>query len=142
MVRDLKRNLMSNKTQERFGLLAIALVLVWLVGYPVAYRASSESATLVVQDKFIKRSGAGEHAEDRYLVSTEDGRVFENTDSFVFFKWDSSNVYAKLRKGHRYRARTAGWRVPFFSMKENIISVEDLGVAAKATKSSSEVDGK
>lgn len=128
----MKKNTVDN---IKVAILLISLFAI-IVGYPVAYTTSSEMVTFTVDEKFIKRH----NESDRYLVSTTDGDVLENTDSVIFFKWNSSNIYAKLKKRHRYHAKVAGWRWPILSMKRNIISVQDLGLAAKAVKSTSEID--
>jgi hypothetical protein len=65
----------------------------------------------------------------KYLIFTElkDGRVrvFENTDSFIEFKFNSSDLYGKLKEGKTYELRTYGWRIPFLSKYENIIGAEE-----------------
>ena len=79
-----------------------------------------------VTDKQVKRSAE----KDKYLIFTEepdgDVRVFENTDSLLEWKWDSSNLYGKIRIGETYRIKTYGWRVPFLSWYENIVDVEKV----------------
>lgn len=62
---------------------------------------------------------------DKYLVFTEEG-VFENTDDWWFFKWDSSDVQNGLKPGKRFKVRYAGIRWPFFSWYPNIISAEEI----------------
>jgi len=77
-----------------------------------------------VTDKQVKRSGE----KDKYMVFTElpdkSVRVFENTDSLLELKWNSSDIYAKMKIGETYKIKTYGWRVPFFSWYENIVTVE------------------
>lgn len=67
---------------------------------------------------------------DRYLVFArlDNGwvRVFENTDSLLEGKLDSSDVQAGLEEGRRYEFQTYGWRIPLFSQYENIIGVREL----------------
>lgn len=116
---------MSNNKEidVKAALITIVILLILVLPYSIIYRLSAETTTFVVSEKFIKRNGDS----DRYFVSTTDGSVLVNKDAWEFFKWDSSDIYAKLKVGHKYRAQTAGWRVRFFSMYENIISLEDLG---------------
>ena len=59
----------------------------------------------------------------KYLVFTDKG-VFENTDSLLNFKWNSSDIYGELKVGETYTFNVYGWRVPFLSMYKNITSVE------------------
>ena len=64
------------------------------------------------------------------MVSTEldngQVRVFQNTDSLIEWKWNSSDVQARLKEGDRFQIQAYGWRVPFFSMYENITSVKKM----------------
>lgn len=75
------------------------------------------------------------HGDDTYLIFTklEDGktRVFQNTDSFLEFKWDSSDVYGKLEVGKTYKIKTYGWRMPMFSAYENITDVLPIAEESK-----------
>lgn len=64
--------------------------------------------------------------ESRYIIFTNKG-VFENTDSFWYFKFDSSDVYSKLRRGNSYTIKAYGWRIPFMSSYPNIVEVTEQG---------------
>jgi hypothetical protein len=59
-----------------------------------------------------------------YVVFGTEGEVFKNVDSVWFWKWDSASVQAKMQVGKTYTVRASGYRIPFFSMKPNIIEVE------------------
>ena len=69
---------------------------------------------------------------DRYLVFTKDvntseERVFENIDSIVEFKWNSSNLQAKVMDAQQNNkvceVRAYGFRMPFFSSYKNMVDV-------------------
>ncbi len=85
-----------------------------------------ESYVATVTDKTVKRNKKG---DDKYLVFTKlsDGsvRVFEDTDSFLELKFNSSDIHGELEIGKTYRIGTYGLRIPVFSWYENIISVSD-----------------
>jgi hypothetical protein len=66
--------------------------------------------------------GSGESVSSKYLVFTED-IVYENTDCFVRFKFDSSDFHNKLDKGGEFKVKTCGYRIPFLSTYENIIEI-------------------
>lgn len=74
--------------------------------------------------------GTGENVSSKYLVFTElvggKVRVFENTDSPLELKWNSSDIYGTLVEGKTYSLRTYGWRIPFLSAYENILSAEEV----------------
>lgn len=53
--------------------------------------------------------------------------VFENEDSLMNGKFDSSTILAKLKRyeesGETFTIRTKGFCVPFLSMYQNIVGV-------------------
>lgn len=64
--------------------------------------------------------------ESKYLIYTEEGETFENRDSLIRGKFDSSDLYGRLKRGSRYRCRVTGIRNKFFSWYRNIVSCEEL----------------
>lgn len=60
-----------------------------------------------------------------YVVFGKDGEVFQNTDSVWYAKWNSGSIQARLQEGHTYKVKTSGYRIPFLSMKPNIIKIEE-----------------
>ena len=80
-----------------------------------------------VTEKGTKRSGSTE----KYLIYCVDdngeSRVFEITDSLFARRFNSSDLYAEVKEGHRYKMLIAGYRVSFFSWYPNIYNVEDMG---------------
>ena len=63
--------------------------------------------------------------DGRYLVMTTDG-VYKNTDTWYYFKFDSSDVQAKLMVPGRFRISYYGFRIPFLSQYKNIVSATRL----------------
>lgn len=61
----------------------------------------------------------------KYLVFTEN-EVFENRDTLLEAKWNSSDIYNRIREGSCYRFEVYGWRIPFLSQYRNIVSVTDV----------------
>jgi Protein of unknown function (DUF1523) len=110
----------------RKTLLALALAAVPLSGCDCVGHLDRETYRATVTDKQVKRA----NTTDKYLVFTklEDGsvRVFENTDSPVELKFNSSDVYAKIEVGKKYDIATYGFRLQFFSMYENILDVKEI----------------
>jgi hypothetical protein len=98
----------------------IVILVVFIIGFNgcLAY-GTQDTATITVKKTIQKRSGE----TDRYLVFTEKHGVFENTDSFWLFKFNSSDVQGELGEGKTYDIRYYGWRIGFFSMYPNIIKV-------------------
>ena len=111
------------KKNSLFGLVGSVLMLATLF---VALGGVSALPLMHQQEvvaKVIKServcSGSG---DCKYMVYTNHG-VMKNTDFFWAWKWNSSDVYAKIQRGKTYRFHIAGWRVSFLSMYPNILSV-------------------
>lgn len=83
---------------------------------------TEDSVTFTVTDKERVVKSSGESISSKYLVFTET-EVFQNTDCFFRFKFNSSDVQGALIPGKSYAAKVYGWRVPFFSWYRNILSV-------------------
>ncbi len=95
-------------------LLAISLV------YNVIYAFTSGSESITIEEKWVKYKGD----KAKYLVSTTNDQVFEISDTWIKGRWDSSNLYAKLKEGQTCKLETQGWRFPFLSDYKNIITAE------------------
>ena len=108
------------KTLKPFGLLAIVLILIV---YMTIYYNTQEVVNITVTGKERVITGSGDSMSSKYLVFTET-ETFKNTDSMIFGKWNSSDLYSKLREDQQYKATVAGWRIPFLSMYRNIIKLQ------------------
>ena len=60
----------------------------------------------------------------KYLVYTNT-TTFEVVDTWIHWRFDSSDFYGKIVVGKTYQAKVQGWRVPFFSMYQNIITLDE-----------------
>ena len=72
-----------------------------------------------INDKWIKRNDDA----DIYLISC-DNEVYKISDLLFKGKFNSSNIYANLKIGRRYKLSVSGYRLPFFSEYQNINSYE------------------
>lgn len=72
---------------------------------------------------FTVASKEATHTQEstKYLVYT-DKTTYEIEDSWVWHRWDSSDVYGKIKPGATYTATLQGYRIPFLSMYPNIIN--------------------
>ena len=77
--------------------------------------------TCTVQDKWVKRS----NREDIYLVQCDD-EVYKITDLLWYGKFDSSDIYARLKKNHKYKLTITGYRWRYFSEYPNINSYVEV----------------
>jgi hypothetical protein len=103
----------------------IILVIV-LIGIFIFYKISYFNSTEIIQIKIKNKesviSGSGESTKHKYLIYC-DGEVLENTDSFLFGKFNSSDLYNELEIDSTYTIKVVGWRVPYFSIYRNIIKI-------------------
>lgn len=104
----------------------IALVLVLIIIALTDF--NDKEYTVTVTDKERVTYQKGDRIENRYLVYCKDKNgnihVFENTDCLFRWKFNSSDVYAKLEEGKEYKLTVVGYRIPVFSCYENIVKVE------------------
>ena len=110
-----------NSRAQFFGYFFVFLFFLVLVAglcYMVGYAFSKGSTNIVVKEKWVKYHGN----DAKYLVSSTDNEVFEITDSYVYMRFDSSDLYAKLSAGDKCLINYQGWRAPFFSDYKNIIT--------------------
>jgi hypothetical protein len=86
----------------------------------VHFATMTTVSNLVVQDKERIVTGAGDQQQSKYLIFT-DKETFENVDSWLALKFNSSDVYGSITKGATCDFRVTGWRVPFLSWYRNIL---------------------
>lgn len=101
--------------------LIIALIVLILLCFDAVFKYSTvdyQNVCVDSKERVITQDSS------KYLIFTDKG-VFENTDSLLFFKYNSSDLYAKLRNGSCYDIKRTGWRITFFSVYPNIIKVVD-----------------
>ena len=103
------------------NILIILVVAAVLFGYPAAYYMSSEDITITVTKS--ERVTKGDNS--KYLVYT-DAETFENTDSYLSWKFDSSDVHGHLKDGQSYNVTVRGWRWKMFSSYRNIVEVKGV----------------
>ena len=92
----------------------------------VNFNNSVEVHTATITDTVIKRQGE----TDIYLVYTKSDSgniaVYENSDSFIKGKYNSSDLQAKLEKGKKFKLTVVGYRLPVISSYQNILSAEEI----------------
>lgn len=116
---------MSNNVSGIFT----ATVLALGVGISALYNyGTSDNVDFTVRDRERIVTGSGESTSSKYLIFTEEGEVFENTDSWLRLKFNSSDVYGQLEEGEDYNCDVYGWRIPFFSMYRNIVDCAPNGM--------------
>lgn len=101
------------------GFVALLVLIFGLIFVPALHQ---ETTTITVTDKDRVCSGSGSSTSCTYLVYTEQG-TFENSDSVLDGKFDSSDVQGRFKVGETYTVRVRGYRIPFLSSYQNIVEV-------------------
>jgi len=115
-------------------MLLLALLLGGCFGSCAIYRASAEDRTIIVTEKERVTQNTEDGVTSKYLVFTND-RTYEVVDTYSFMRFNSSDIYGRLRQNHKYKVKVAGWRMPFLSWYENIITIHsDMGDVTKQGK--------
>ena len=102
-------------------------LLMWVVvcNLPVAVLNYTNVQEQEVQVIDLESLRSGESSELR-LIHTNSG-VFRNSDTFWWFKFNSSDVQSKLiqakQSGKKVRLKTVGTRLPLFSQYPNILEI-------------------
>ena len=114
-------------SKKGFSTLAVcgAIIVAGLiagVGFFMSAYLREETVSITIKDKerVVDRDGQG----SRYLIWTDD-ETFENVDSLIKGKFNSSDLYGKLEAGKTYDCKVYGWRNGFFSMYRNIIECKE-----------------
>jgi hypothetical protein len=114
----MKKNQRGSTELWVFGAL-IALLIIGGIVFAFFYAGSRSTADVHVKDK---ERITGE--KSGYYLVYDDREVFAIKDTFVFGRFNSSDLYGQLEKGKSYRCDVAGWRLPFFSKYRNLIKCE------------------
>ena len=107
------------KNIEMFFLVMFICSLVVSVG--ITSHVSKDTVTFTVTEK--ERVVVG---EDSYYLVFDGKGAFKNVDDIWQLKFDSSTLYSQLKVGKTYTCYKNFWRVPIFSMYENLISCEEV----------------
>lgn len=92
----------------------IAVALVFLLGFVGYFHVDT------VQVKVTGKERIYNSEDSYYLVFTEE-ETFRNADSFVFFKFNSSDLQGRLRENQVYELDVYGFRIPLLSSYRNIV---------------------
>jgi len=96
-------------------------VFVALVVLSVAFLSSKRDVTITVVDK--ERICSSQNEDCKYLVFTENG-TYENSDTLLNLKFNSSDIQGSLRPGQTYDVQVWGFRQPILSWYPNILEVK------------------
>ncbi|MCR9040818.1 hypothetical protein QRX25_14855 [Bacillus sp. L381] len=105
--------------------LAVFAFVVAAPVYTIVSYHNENTYVIKVTDKETKTSGDS----SKYLIFGDDdkgnAKVFENTDAIFARKFNSSDLYAEIEIGKTYEFKTIGFRIPFMSSYENIMTIKE-----------------
>lgn len=109
-----ERRRAQRRKQQMLGLLAVAAVLLAMIPLILSYSALTP-VTINVTGKESINTGDGHE----YRVYTDKG-TFVMKDSIVRPRFNTADEYGRIKVGTVYTCDSFGWRVPLFSMFENL----------------------
>ena len=126
MEKELFRDFYRENKMFRVAVILIAIIFLFIISFDIICNFNDTEYTITVTGK----ERIVEDSSSKYLVFSEDIHgnvfVFENTDCLLRWKWDSSNIQGQLKEGNTYKIVVVGFRVPFLSMYQNIIKIEEI----------------
>lgn len=104
------------------------ILLLGLLSISGSFKTAMVSFTVSDKER-VCDTGEDRTVTCRYLVFTEEGTTYENTDSLFRGKTRSSDLQGCLKIGQRYdNVKVVGFRNGFLSSYQNIISVPACNV--------------
>ena len=103
----------------------VALIVTIIIGTVTINIKTRTTVTdiYVGFERVVKSDGDG-RTTSKWLMIFEN-EVFENTDTLLYGKFDSSDMLRKLKPGKKYKLDVYGFRIPFLSSYRNIIEVKE-----------------
>lgn len=111
-----RRRMKNGRSYHPVKTILWIIVLCLFIYAPIRYYSTKHTEIIYVKKK--------ERVQDKYLFFCQQD-VYESTDSFVMWKFNSSGIYNKIEEGKTYKVTVVGWRNEFWSLYKNIIKVEE-----------------
>lgn len=129
--RALKSALAALPSPSSIGVSIVAVIgAVIVIGLIVVVSSSyfaRTTVTTVVQDKErVCDTNSEGNRSCKYLVYTDDG-TYKLTDSLVIGRFNTSDIYGRVKRCHTYEIESYGWRLGLTSSYPNITEMNDLG---------------
>lgn len=105
-----------------FVIILVALSVVTIIINSTFYIGNKQEKIVVIKKLEIKPY----KDDSKYLVFTENNGIFEITDSIIYMRFDSSDMFNKFEIGRKYKITTYGKRVRLFSIYKNILKAEKI----------------
>ena len=102
-------------------IISVAIIVLVLIGYVCMVYFTREDVTFDV----TKTERVVDKDSSKYLIYTKN-ETFENTDTIWYLKFNSSDIYGKIKNDKKYSATVYGFRIQFLSMYRNIIDIKEI----------------
>lgn len=112
-----------NRTKLWIGVFFTLLVIGLLPLKIWIHYSTLDTVQVQVQGKERITTGSGNSVTSKYLIFT-DIETFENVDSLLALKFNSSDVYGAIKEGQTCTFQVTGFRIPFFSSYRNILEAQ------------------
>lgn len=100
----------------------IVISLIFLGWYMTIPYQNPEITTITVQEKYVKNlKGLG-----KYMIIDTNNNTYEITDLIFKRKFNSSDLYAKLKEGKTYEVEITGSRIEWLSCYKNINAIKEV----------------
>lgn len=111
---------------DKFSIILCVFIIVVLIAGVVTGLSfdygNEQILEITVKDKYVKT-----YDEDgKYLVVDTNNNTYEIEDLLFKGKFNSTDLYNKIDIGETYKITTTGYRMQFFSMYQNINTLEKI----------------
>lgn len=115
----------NTSESDSYGLGCGCIVAIVLAICVMVYVGAYKGSATQVRDTVTRVERVNYDRDSKYLIFGKK-EVYEDTDSLLFGKFNSSDIYGKIDPGHTYRFTVVGWRIPFFSKYRNILKIHRI----------------
>lgn len=122
------KNYLKLSIKDKFKYFLYLILVLFVINITLNlgffYITKSDDVINITGKERITKSTV-EGFESYYVVYTDKG-AFKVTDALVILRWNSSDVYGKLKVGSCYSMTSYGLRVPFLSWYKNMYNVNQV----------------
>jgi hypothetical protein len=119
----LGKNIKEHYVKFWFGLIIVLFLGISTFSIWSHFATLTTVSGLIVQGKERVVTGSGDQQSSKYLIFT-DAETFENVDSWLALKFNSSDVYGSIVEGSTCEFTVTGWRIPLLSWYRNILDAK------------------
>lgn len=110
-----------------WSLVAVVAFLILVFGGSCVMQHATKDTTTFTVDRRERVNNGEDNSKYLVWITRDDGttETLECTDTLAFGKFNSSDLYGRLKEGRRFKATVAGYRFGCTSSYRNIISIDE-----------------